>query len=152
MPTKPKLPKLLKALLALHGVCAAFLLLYSLLLVAVSIWTSGVTDFVSPTLRDAYWSSIFKFSGFLLATSYIIFTCSLFRRRKSSIPAVFIIAASELGTIISWTGFCWENRSYISLSFWITFWSIAVLLPFAAAVILSCFSIKPLKSHLEAQP
>jgi len=168
--SKTKLPKRLKALLALHGVCAAFLLLYAVLLLAISILTNGVPfpvlawwipnahGFIdvlyyaahAQSYSAACCGSLVELFGFALAVSNLIFMRSLPRRRKASIPALCVIAASELGAIFSWAYSFWENRDYMTMSIWFAFWSIAVMLPFVSALVLTFISRNPIKAHLEA--
>jgi len=103
MPTKTKLPKLLKALLALHGVCA-------LASVAFIVWQSMFGDWPLRHIwmffgRWDWWGwsdiglSLAQILGLLLLVLFVALLVSLRRRQKSASALLTAITFLELGAL-----------------------------------------------------
>ena len=161
-----RLPGILKALIVVHGVIAVFLLLYALFQLVLSILVYGVpfpvlswwiegakglidvdffVQFVPPSFASHLFGSVIELFGFALAGAYAAFRVLLRRHKKSALAALCAIALIELGVIV-----CWFMLNGEILGARIVFGYIAPALPIAAALILTCFCVKSIKSHLEA--
>jgi len=158
MKNEKKLPKLLVALLAGHGLCTLFLFVLSFIGLIDSIvrgqplflgfkwWLSPVKDIYNEGYIPELTSSIFELLGFLLAIVFIIFAILLLRRKKASPAPLFAVALLELGWIAAWVGYAW--KMVFSADAWLRI--AAMLLPFAAALVFICCCMKTLKEWLKA--
>ena len=167
---KPKLPGRLKALLALHGVCAMFsLALCTGIMITSKIWGkgfpfpilswwsrtpeqlaenfSGDDGMYAWTYKDDFYISLAEFVGFLLLFAFLAFLVLFLRRKKIYLVPLCTTTLLELTMVIVTVTF------FTVIQAGIVYWMVLLLLllPFAAALVVSCFSAKPIKAYLEAK-
>jgi len=94
MPTKPKLPRLLKALLALHGVCIFAALLFAVRLLMYGDWP---LRYIWDCWNWSYFGiSLVQILGLLLPVLFVAFLMLFRRRKKASLALLAAIASMEL--------------------------------------------------------
>jgi len=165
MPTKPKLPKLLKALLALHGTCAAAAMFFVVWRTTYGDWPLRYIWLIFGSWDWLDWSyvgmSLAQLSGLLLPFLFIALLLLLRQRKKSASALLTAITFLELGALAGYL--IMFISSPVMDSYYYLFMDMLIYTPgdfllfiaipfilFVGTFIYTWLSRNPIKAHLEA--
>jgi len=153
MPAKPKLPGILRAMLILHGIHTAFVLLFSLGYM-VDARFPFVDLFELWFIRSRYVEpefALFQTIAVLLAAVYIVFRILWACRARSSVWWLCATILLEQCILFPYAMFLDGSFTSPFTLFENPFFYAALLCLAAIAVSVPCLFLKIVKSHLEAK-